>query len=255
MKLKMFVCIVFLTMATSDSFGGWIFTEGGGESIKTSYIQDNRIKIVEPDQIQIFDLNNNMIIIANPNQKSFWTGTPEEFADYGKKTLENINETIDQQMAWMPAREKESFKENMLRQIRKDANMPPRVEVRPSPDKDKVAGYDVRKYEILVNGQLKFENWTSENIPVGREFDVNRFGNMMRIFQSGFGHGEGSALWSPEVVNLIARGWVLRTVYFEEEGAIQVDEVSKIENTPLPPSVFEIPQNYSRMAITEIFGK
>lgn len=78
---------------------------------------------------------------------------------------------------------------------------------------------------------------------------------MMRIFQSGFGHGDGAAIWSPEVVNLIARGWVLRTVYFEEEGAIQVDEVSKIENKPLPPSVFEIPQDYRRMQITEMFGK
>ncbi len=65
----------------------------------------------------------------------------------------------------------------------------------------------------------------------------------------------GPAIWSPEVVNLIARGWVLRTVYFEEEGAIQVDEVSKIENKPLPPSVFEIPQDYRRMQITEMFGK
>lgn len=125
MKLKMFVCVVFITMAVSDCFGGWIFTEKGEEGAKTSYIQDNKIKIVEPDQIQIFDLNNNTIIIANPNQKSFWSGTPEEFADYGKKSLENIKESIDQEMAWMPTKQRESFKEDMLEQIKKDADMPP----------------------------------------------------------------------------------------------------------------------------------
>jgi hypothetical protein len=142
----------------------------------------------------------------------------------------------------------------MLRQIKKDASLP-RIEVKPHPDTDKIAGYDTRKYEIILDGQLRWEHWISVNIPVAGEFDTSRFGQMMRTFQSGFGHGTGIAFWSPEIMNVIAKGWVLRTVYFEEEGAFQVDEVSKIEKKPLPASVFEIPPNYRRLPITEMFGK
>jgi hypothetical protein len=256
MKLKMLLLLTTLLIFAETAFGGWVFVESSEGDTQTRYIQDNRMKIDAADHIIIFDLNKNLISFANPKEKTYWSGSPQEFAAQAGNLIRNIDKTLERQLANIPPPQREAFKRTLLQQVRKQVSeTPPRVEVKTADQSGKIAGYDAEKYEILFNGLPRQDQWIAKGIDIRKSFDIKRFGEMMRVFHSGSGPGSDDAsLASPQVIALLNKGWPLRVVDYDEDGYPETDEVVKVENKTLPESVFTLPKQYRKMSMTNIFN-
>jgi hypothetical protein len=113
----------------------------------------------------------------------------------------------------------------------------------------------VKKYEIRMNNQLCQAYWIAKDIKVSSEFDVKRFGKMMRTFHTGFGPNKEAVMFSsPEVTDILRQGWPLRTVSYDEDGYPETTEVVEVKKTSLPDSVFQLPKDYQQIPLTALFG-
>ncbi len=255
MKTKIFFLAILFAGATSQGFAGWVFVQDSEGERQTWHIQDNQIKFAAPDHVMIFDVNRNMLCFANSREKTYWQGTPDEFSTQARKDMKNLDKIVDQQLAGMPASQRNPFKQSIHEQMRRQtADSPVRVTVRDSGASATVAGYKVRKYEIRVNNEIRQEQWIAGDIQVSQTLDVARFGKMMRTFQGRLG-GEDAALSSPEVISLLKKGWPLRKVDYDDEGYREVEDVTKVEKKKIPGSAFAPPAGYRRISLADIFGK
>jgi hypothetical protein len=91
---------------------------------------------------------------------------------------------------------------------------------------------------------------------VDKEFDVKSFGKMLTAFYAGSGQGNDDVvLSSPQVTNLLTKGWPLKKTDYDEDGYPESDEVIKVEKTSLPGSTFEVPASWRKLSLSDIFGK
>ena len=256
MKIRILFLLALSWGIASDALGGWTFAENSEGDTQTSYIQNNKMKFVAPDHIMIYDLDKNMICFANPKEKSFWSGTPEAFSAQAKKEMQQIHKTIDRQLAKVPAAQRETFRRSILRDIKKQAPAPPaKITVKATDQSAKVAGYTVKKYEIWMNDQIRQAYWIAKDVRVSSEFDVKRFGKMMRSFHTGPEQNSDEAIFSsPEVTDILRWGWPLRTVSYDEDGYPETTEVVRVKKTSLPDSVFQLPKDYQRIPVAALFG-
>jgi hypothetical protein len=257
----MFMLAVLFSLSASVVFAGWEFVENtkgddGRSNTQTSCIQDNKMKFAASDYIMVVDVSKNIITYADPKRKAYWTGTPEEFAAQVQRNMENMDRMMEKQLSQLPINQREQVRQSLLQEMRKQFQKPPaKIEVKAGKQTDKIAGYEVEKYEVMMNGQLRQELWIAEDVKVSKEFDVKRFGNMMKSFHSPFGRDDQDAtLSSPEVIEVMSKGWPLRKVDYDEDGYREQDEVVKIQNKTLPESAFDLPAGYRQMPMSEIFG-
>lgn len=253
--LFLFVAVVWGMMTPALSAAGWMFvSEGGGEKGITT-IDDNQLKYTAPDHTMIFDLNENRITFINPQEKTFWSETPQSFAQQARMSRENIGKMLDEQLKQVPKEQRETLEKVLRQQVKPMVSgPPPQVTVQATGKTDKIAGRKVEQYLVLVNGEKKEELWIAPSISLEKDFDITRYGRMMRDFQAALGNSEEAALSEPVVMALLKKGWPLRTVMYDEYGYPETEEVVEIEEKEIPPTEFDVPKGYERMAKDQIFG-
>ncbi|OQX23342.1 MAG: hypothetical protein BWK80_26500 [Desulfobacteraceae bacterium IS3] len=261
MKIRIFMLAVLFSLSASGVFAGWEFVENtkGDDAqtdTQTSCIQDNKMKFVTPDHIMLVDVDKNTVTFADPKRKAYWTGTPEEFAAQAQKNMENMDRMIEKQLSQLPANQREKVRQSLVQEMsRRFQSSPSKIEVKAAKQSDKIAGHSVEKYEVMMNGQLRQELWIAEDVKVNKDLDIKKYGNMMKSFQSPFGRNDqDAALSSPEVMEVISKGWPLRKVDYDEDGYPEREEVVKVENKSLPDTVFALPAGYRQMPMSELFG-
>lgn len=244
MKKSIILTTALTLLFASDLFAGWVFVSETGGNAGT-YVQDNKIKFEAPDQSLTFDVNKNTIVVADTKEKTYWSGTPEEFGKQARKGVESIEKII-------AISEKE--KQALLGDNK--SGEPVEVKVKGPWKSGKISGYATQKYEIFVNGKLRAEKWIAGDIDVGKELDVKRFAEMMRKFQSGFGKdAETAAMWSPKITALLEKGWPLATVDYRSDIDKHVEKTAKVEQKKVSDSVFNPPAGFKNVSFMAIFGK
>jgi hypothetical protein len=258
MRIKAAILILMVFIISPSSYAGWVLTDDSESANQTTYVQDNKLKLFNPDQIVIFNVAQNQVCLANPKQKTFWKGTPAELAAQGNGIVNNMEKMMDEQLSGLPIEARKAVSETIKEQIRSQtgttANANSNAEVRDSGQTENIAGYKARKYEIRINGRLAEHLWISNDIQMGKDFDVKKFAEMLRSFTSGFGMaGERAALASPQVVALLEKGWPLRIIDYQGGGDYLVSDVVKVEKKSLPPATFDIPKEYRKVSVMEFF--
>ncbi len=254
MRLKTTIMVLIMLLMTSGAYAGWVFIEDSESENQTTYVQDNKMKLINPDQIIIFDVAKNLVCFANPKQKTFWKGTPSELAKEGNGIVNNMEKMLDEQFSAIPAEARQAMAQAVKDQIKTSSNA--KAEVRDSGQSEKVAGYNARKYEMRINGQTAQHQWITTEIQMGKDFDVKRFGEMLKSFTSGFGMaGDRAALASPQVMALLEKGWPLRIVDYQGGSEHIISDVVKVEKKSLTPATFDIPKDYRKVSVMEIFAQ
>ncbi len=257
MKIRTIVITVLLTIMTTSAYAGWVFTESGQSENRTTHIQDNKMKLVNPDQIMIFDVAKNQLCFANPKQKIFWRGTPSQLASEAGKIMNDMDKMMDEQLSAIPAEQRDMLKQALKDQISPGKNSPnPNVQVVDTGLGDTIAGYPARKYEIRIDGKLSEALWITGGIKMGSEFDVRKFSEMMRSLTSGISMiGDYAAMSSPQVMSLLEKGWPLRVVDYQGGKYNMLSDVVKVEKKSIPSTTFDIPKDYQQASVVEIFGR
>jgi len=257
MKIRTIVITALLTIITTSAYAGWVFTESGQSENQTTYIQNNKMKLVNPDQIMIVDVAKNQLCFANPKQKTFWRGTPSQLASEAGKIMNDMDKMMDEQLSAIPAEQRDMLKQALKNQITPGKNSPnPNAQVVDTGLGDTIAGYPARKYEIRVDGKLSEALWITGGIKMGSEFDVRRFSEMMRSLTSGISMiGDYAAMSSPQVMSLLEKGWPLRVVDYQGGKYNMLSDVIKVEKKSISPATFDIPKDYQQSSVVDIFGR
>ncbi|OQX08059.1 MAG: hypothetical protein BWK80_48640 [Desulfobacteraceae bacterium IS3] len=257
MKIRTIVITVLLTIITTSAYAGWVFTESGNSENQTTYIQNNKMKLVNADQIMIVDVAKNQLCFANPKQKTFWRGTPSQLASEAGKIMNDMDKMMDEQLSAIPAEQRDMLKQALRDQITPGKNSPnPNAQVVDTGLGDTIAGYPARKYEIRVDGKLSEALWITGGIKMGSEFDVRRFSEMMRSLTSGISMiGDYAAMSSPQVMSLLEKGWPLRVVDYQGGKYNMLSDVIKVEKKSISPATFDIPKDYQQSSVVDIFGR
>lgn len=116
---------------------------------------------------------------------------------------------------------------------------------------ERLQGYDTRRFQVLVDGELLEELWLAPKLQVASEIDPVAFGTALQKMIGG-GPGliqgyEGSEMYR----TMRAGGYALRQVlYFVGEKS--TIEVTSVAIKDFPPSDFVVPKGFSKIGYVEL---
>lgn len=248
-KLAGLALVAWLLLASwpQTAQAGWLITEGQGESQALTYIQGNRLRYEDADQITIFDLNKGTMTVLHPGSKRYWTGSPEDFNRQMKAAVDAKMET---ELKALSPQDRELFKEEEHAAGAGESGQTakPQVKVERAAKTDKVAGRVARKHSIYVDGALQEEVWIAEDIDISKDLDADKFSKLMLDTR-----GDDMSDWEydPQVRQLRARGLELKSVRHAATGPEESATVQKVEQKELPASTFQVPAGYEKATMDQ----
>lgn len=257
MKTKGLLSVFIFLVLASQAFAGWVIEEvtgyaEGEETKQTSYFQNNRIKIVDSEQVMVFDLQKGVFYILSPDREIYWSGTPEQFQE---DTKEMVKRQMEKILEGMPPEQREAYKQ-YLEEIQGEAKKTTtekklNVQVQKTSEKATVAGYPTQKYEVWVDEELKQDLWIATEMNLADEIDLNKFAKFIEALSEL--EEEETYESSPQYMALLGQGYWLRSIEYDEEGEETVTEVVKAEKKKIPDSEFAVPKSYGKVSIEELW--
>lgn len=243
---------------------GWVITQQSYDSdegvetalVETIYLQDNIMKVVQPEMVTMFDLNSETITIMSPVKKVYWTG---KVANYKQEIKDAMRSAMEEQLRNAPEEQKEMIRK-MYKSMMESIDNPSKfageepeeyeLQIEKTGDKDRVAGKLAHKYAIKVNGSVKEEAWLSESEKPHEEFDIGKFHDLFGDFTS---QANSSVFYqtNEKYIEFAKKGFPLKSIsYFG--GYESISEVTNLEKENLDPSMFKAPADYQKVSLLEI---
>jgi hypothetical protein len=204
------------------------------------YIQAGKLKVISraegQEMMNIIDLNRGVIILAHPGRGLYTEATLDEYRAFLDRKVEEMRRAMG--APGMP---------------QAPAFRPPRpvVEIRDEGSGGPVAGYQTRRYLILVNGFPRERVWVSEELfeEVKREY-----GNTERIRQAlktleGPQAGLFPTYHDDEAYQRTV-AYPLRTMELMHR---ELDEITKVEKRQFSEAEFAPPAGLRKVALEEFF--
>ena len=263
-KQKFLIIIAIILLINIQASAGWIITQRSYDSdegvetalIETVYLQNNIMKVVQPEMVTMFDLNKETIIVISPEKKVYWTG---KVTDYKNEIKEAMQSAMEEQLKNAREEQKEMIRkmyQGMIESIdnpSKFAGEEPEeydLQIEKTNEKERLAGHIAVKYQVSVNGSLKEEAWLSESNKAHNEFDINKFYNIFGDFTSQAGI---VAFYQnhEEYIEFAKKGFPLKSInYFG--GYESISEVTDLKKSNIEASEFIPPSDYKKVSLVEI---
>ncbi|MFC2151422.1 DUF4412 domain-containing protein [Bacteroidota bacterium] len=260
---SLFIIVIGLLISFQVS-AGWVITQQSYDSdegvetalIETIYLQDNIMKIVQPEMVTMFNLNTETITLMSPIKKVYWTG---KIADYKKEIIVAMQTAMEEQLENAREEQKEMIRKMYLGMIEgienpsKFAGEEPEeydLQIEKTGDKERVAGRMAYKYSISVNGSVKEEAWLSESDKPHEEFDISKFYDIFGEFTSQA--GTSSFYQNHEkYIEFAKKGFPLKSINYYG-GYESISEVTNLEKENIEASEFTPPADYEKVSLVEI---
>lgn len=258
MKARTLFLVFVVVMLASNAFAGWMITQAtrditGKKEDQTVYLQQNKVKTVMSDATMMFDLDKELLYLINPDKKVYWSGKPE---DMKKSTEEAQKKMMEEQMKKVPPEQREAMKKYMEQMQAQKASPKKEVKVtvKKTGEKVTIAGYSGQKYQILVNGKLREETWIATKLKnVSDEFDRAKWEKFQKALTEMGGEEEPFSA-SREYLDLMEKGFSIKSISYYEEGEKSENVTTKVEKKKIPASEFQIPKGYKKVGMAEIVG-
>lgn len=128
---------------------------------------------------------------------------------------------------------------------------PRAVEVKDLGPDERLLGYDTRRHQVFVDGELLEELWLAPKLEIAKEVDLAAFSvAIQQMLGGGLSAGQGYEQ-SPAYLALRAAGYPLRQVlhFVGEKSTLQVTGVAL---QGFPAEDFAVPKGFSRVGYTEL---
>jgi hypothetical protein len=205
MKTRTILVAMIILAGAIQTQAGWVIEQNtilpdGKQTNQVLYIQNNKMAMAGDQQV-IFNVETQEITVIMPDQGTYMTFPPQMIESMGKMAPE-----------WQGA-----------------------LEIKQTPDADKIAGYLASKYQVLVDGKLVQEVWMAKDLKIGEDLDLQKFAHM-----SASQAPRSTYQSSHEYQDFMKMGYPLKQVQYQGDGKIII-EVTKIKKEDVPASRFEVP--------------
>lgn len=223
---------------------GWIITDSDGS---ISYFQNGWVKIEDPENSginSIYHLESGKLIMIYDEEQTYAEGTVDDYCQIIKDMEQSMKESIsDEQWAMM--------EEYMKKE--QGSNAPEVTYAKKG--SEEIAGYTADKYEIKVNGELYEEVWLCEEASL--QDLINQLSNIGEITKSmvacsSFANIESDPSFSDTYIELMQRGFELKSVDYEYGTPDPGPEVISVEETDIDDDVFLPPDGYQQVSFSEL---
>ncbi len=219
--------LVFLFAACVPAWAGWVLVEKGGEK---SLISQGRIKAVPKDASEgwsVMDFKKGQILIVDLQKKTYAQASLDQFCTAMQKIVAHIRA-----MMGKAGQEKQKAK---------------KVEIVKQGPGGKIAGFNTEKYKVLANGKLHEEVWLTTEPEFVKDFDPAMLNKML-----GCATEQEDIESSPVYQKMVASGWLVRSIYYNNGNADTRTDVVKIAKQDVAESEFKVPQGYKKITVDKI---
>lgn len=128
---------------------------------------------------------------------------------------------------------------------------PRSIEVKDAGAGEKLLGYETRRHQVFVDGELLEELWIAPKLEIAKEIDLAAFSTaMQQMLGGGLSAGQGYEE-SPAYLALRASGYPLRQVlYFVGEKSTL--SVTSVTQQTFPAEDFAVPKGFARIGYAEL---
>ena len=252
---KMLTCLAVIALSLPTiTWAGWIIENQNADpdtgATQALYVQDGKAMAGNPNQglKVIFDVNNSKIFFVNPEQKAFWSGTPEEFSKARAKANEAAMKKYLEQV---PPEQKEMFKAR-IKQIQK-ANQSkskgpkPVTQVKKTGQSMEIAGKATQKHQVFLKGKLVAEMWLTPDVKLGDEVNIKAMQKMTNALSNEVDYAS-----SDQVLALFEEGYPLRVVEYEDGDQNETERAGKVLKKDIPAEYFEVPKSYKKVILDKL---
>ncbi|MDW7774145.1 MAG: hypothetical protein SCH71_14760 [Desulfobulbaceae bacterium] len=237
--LRLQPIVIFLIFLATPSFAGVVVEDMDGT---ITYFESGKMKTGDEDMVIIFDVNKFTLTMINDAEKSYATGTVDEFCN-SMKTAKN------RAMSGMSDQEK-----RML-----DAFMgggekvaPPAVRIEKTGRGETIAGYKTTLYTVYRNGEKYEEIHLSDDVPIFDEVDPVKMSRLSERFSecmmSTFGLNNIASVEDDAAYSeLMRKQFPMKNVEFDNGRPEITDQVVRMEKQSIPASELTPPGGYSKI--------
>ena len=236
-------------------FAGWVIKEVtrdayGEERSQTIYIQNNIMKTVDGEEISIYNLNSNKICFINPIQKVFWEGSIDEYLkgmnDYALAMVQDeLSKLTPEQQETYKAMHSHIFQDAEQIEEETESFDSLKVEIKKLSDKEIIAKHQTQRYQLWLNDSLMYDYWVSPRINLYKEFNFEKFYKLIEKMSGQLSETRYES--SPEFKAFLKKGYSLKTIDSENN----ITETLSIVRKQLSKSVFNVPEDYSKLNFVE----
>lgn len=251
----MLACLAMITLfLPTFAWAGWIIEDQEVDpdtgATQALYVQDEKAMAGNPNQgvKVIFDVKNSKLFFVSPEQKAYWSGTPEEFS---KAKIVAMEAAMKKYMAKVSPEQKKMFQAQMkaMKQaaLKKSQTPIPVAKVKKTNETKELAGKKTQKHQIFIKGNLVAEMWITPEINLSDEVDIKAMNKMIQSLSDEVDYSS-----SKQVVSLFENGYPLRVVEYEDGEQNETQRVGKVIKKDIPAEYFEVPQSYKKITLDKL---
>lgn len=261
------VILVLLIFTASQVIAGFVleqerYEKGTSKKLKgTIYIQENKVKFFDEEGqfSAIFNLETGEMMQIDNMSRTYTSAKAKDYFKFFKEYALKMKTAMQQQLAELPPDQRAQAEEMMKRQgieLPGSNSVPVKIELKKTGDISKIAGYESVKYEIYRNGKLDEEIWTSKEVGLENEIDMNKMTEYMselRKIEESLGGASSVSKEAEQVyIEVFGSGFPMKTTDYPVSGTSIVEEIVKVSRKQIESSEFRAPAGYRKVPLEQM---
>ena len=261
------VILVLLLFTASQVIAGFVleqerYEKGTSKKLKgTIYIQENKVKFFDEEGqfSAIFNLETGEMMQIDNMSRTYTSAKAKDYFKFFKEYALKMKTAMQQQLAKLPPDQRAQAEEMMKRQgieLPGSNSVPVKIELKKTGDISKIAGYESVKYEVYRNGKLDEEIWTSKEVGLESEIDMNKMTEYMselRKIEESLGGANSVSKEAEQVyIEVFGSGFPMKTIDYPVSGTSIVEEIVKISRKQIESSEFRAPAGYRKVPLEQM---
>lgn len=259
------VCVGMVMWAGQVS-AGWVIDQVIKEKEwhQQVIVQENHIKVTVlnkkkiPKNAVIMNLDTETITQVDYDSEQYTTAALQEYGQLiqtlQSSVLPAMTEVMkrgQERIQALPPEQREEIERMMgsrmptASQAAPDCPEPPPTEMRETEQKDTIAGYAARRYDLLVEQKPQAELWIAKDIPIGQELDAEKMARfsaeLAKLAACNPAAGRGDLFSDGLSWQVMNEGYPVRIVRPDNKRTV---EVVKAETRTVPASEFQPPSGF-----------
>ncbi|MCZ6554604.1 MAG: DUF4412 domain-containing protein [Candidatus Dadabacteria bacterium] len=261
------VILVLLIFTASQVIAGFVleqerYEKGTSKKLKgTIYMQENKVKFFDEEGqfSAIFNLETGEMMQIDNMSRTYTSAKAKDYFKFFKEYALKMKTAMQQQLAELTPDQRAQAEEMMKRQgieLPGSNSVPVKIELKKTGDISKIAGYESVKYEIYRNGKLDEEIWTSKEVGLENEIDMNKMTEYMselRKIEESLGGASSVSKEAEQVyIEVFGSGFPMRTTDYPVSGTSIVEEIVKVSRKQIESSEFRAPAGYRKVPLEQM---
>jgi len=261
------VILVLFIFTASQVIAGFVleqerYEQGTSKKLKgTIYMQENKVKFFDEEGqfSAIFNLETGEMMQIDNMSRTYTSAKAKDYFKFFKEYALKMKTAMQQQLAELTPDQRAQAEEMMKRQgieLPGSNSVPVKIELKKTGDISKIAGYESVKYEIYRNGKLDEEIWTSKEVGLENEIDMNKMTEYMselRKIEESLGGASSVSKEAEQVyIEVFGSGFPMKTTDYPVSGTSIVEEIVKVSRKQIESSEFRAPAGYRKLPLEQM---